>query len=147
MEDLIERVRSGLRRATRFLRGGHVAVSNGAPGPESLEQRPLLSPLVDILESDDEIVIRADTPGADPDNTWLYCDQRGVLSLHVRRSADPVAGREYGENLEGDWYRTLSLPDYVDGLSARATVEAGVMTIRAPKRSAAASVLIPVTAS
>lgn len=114
---------------------------------ENLEQRRLLTPPVDILENDTEVLIRADAPGAFPDNTWVYWDEHNGLSLHVQRAADATTGRVFGENLEGDWYRTFALPDHVEGSEARATVKAGVVSVHVPKRKAAAPTLIPVTAS
>ena len=60
---------------------------------------------------------------------------------------EPSDGWLFGERLVGDWYRTFSLPEYLDAKEARAAVSSGVLTIQIPKRAVPAPLSIPVTVS
>lgn len=101
----------------------------------------------DIYESDHEVMIVADTPGASPDNTKLYWDDHEGLSIYVQCAEKPSDEPLWGESLGEDWYRSFSLPDHVDACGARAAVRGGLLTIQIPKRATPAPISIPVTAS
>jgi HSP20 family molecular chaperone IbpA len=102
---------------------------------------------VDIYEDDHEVMIVADTPGAFPDNTKLYWDDREGLSIYVQSDVEPSDEPLLGESLGEGWYRSFCLPDYVDPCEARAAVGGGVLTIQIPKRARPAPISVPVTAS
>jgi len=147
MENYIERVRNAFRRTVDRITGQHVPVRTDVAPIENLGERQLLVPPVDVLENDAEVMIRADTPGAFPDNTSVYWDERSGLSVHVQRGSEASGDWLWGENLNGDWYRAFRLPDYLEGDQARAKVSEGVLTIQIPKRDTPAPVGIPVTAT
>lgn len=147
MDNFIERVRSAFRRTADRVRGQHVPILISHAPVEGLDSKRLLTPEVDILENDHEIMIVADTPGAFPDNTKLHWEDRAGLSIYVQRGGEPEGERLWGEGLSGDWYRAFALPDYVDAYEARAAVRSGVLTIQIPKQARPAPVSIPVTAS
>jgi len=147
MNDFIERIRNAFRRTADRVTGQHVPIQMSHAPVEELESRRLRTPPVDIYENDREIMIIADTPGAFPDNTKLHWDERAGLSIYVRRAEEPEAEPLWGEPLGEDWYRSFSLPDYVDAYEARAAVRGGVLTIQIPKQARPAPVSIPVTAS
>lgn len=92
-----------------------------------------LTPLVDIFESDDEILVRADVPGATPKTTHMHLSDRGDLSFRVERDVD-------------DWYRAFRLPDFVDGEKISSSVRDGVLTIHIPKTRGAV-LQVPVVAA
>ena len=147
MEDFNQRIRNTFRRTADRVTGRHVPIYMHSPAMEDLESRRLRTPPVDILEDEKEVMIVADTPGAFPDNTKLHWDDRSGLSLYVRQREVPNDGWLWGEDLGDDWYRTLTLPDYVDANEARAAVHEGVLTIQIPKRAMPAPVSIPITAN
>lgn len=147
MEHFIERVRNAFRRTANRVTGRHVPVVASGPPAEDLENRLVRIPAADIIENDHEVVVIADTPGAFSDNTRLHFDDQVGLSIHVRLPDEATAPPLWGEGIEGDWYRTFSLPDYVDGYEATAAVRSGVLTIHIPKQTRPAPVTIPVTAS
>ena len=147
MESFLERIRNSFRRAGDRLTGHHVPVLSHAPAVENLQSRQRMIPAVDILESDEEVLIVADTPGAFPDNTWVYSEAGDGLSLYVRRDARELPGRVWGDDLSADWYRSFELPEYVDAAAARVTLKAGVLSMHLPKRDVASPIVIPIAAS
>jgi len=147
MESIIGQIRSTLRRTADRMTGRHVPVLASRPESESLENRRLRTPPVDVFENEHEILIVADIPGAFPDNTRLHFDERTGLSIHVQLPGDWTDRPSWGDSFEGDWYRTFSLPDYADAYEACAAVRSGVLTIHVPKQPRPTPVMIPVTAS
>jgi HSP20 family molecular chaperone IbpA len=147
MNNFIGRIRNALRRAADRATGQHVPIQATHAPVEQLESRRLRPPPVDIYEGDHEVMILADTPGAFPDNTKLYWDDREGLSIYVQTPEEPSEEPLSGESLGEDWYRSFSLPDYVDAHEARAAVRGGVLTIQIPKRATPAPISIPVTVS
>ena len=147
MNDFIERIRNAFRRTADRVTGQHVPIQTSRAPVEELESRRLRPPPVDIYENDHEVMIVADTPGAFPDNTKLHWDDRDGLSIYIQRGEEPDDQPLWGEPLGEHWYRSFSLPDYVDAYEARAVVRDGVLTIQLPKQARPAPVTIPVTAS
>lgn len=147
MNNFIERMRNALRRAADRAAGQHVPIQATRVPVEQLESRRLRPAPVDIYEGDHEVMILADTPGAFASNTKLYWDDREGLSIYVQRAEESRDEPLWGEKLGEDWYRTFSLPDYVDAYAARAAVHGGVLTIQIPKRATPAPISIPITAS
>lgn len=119
-----------------------------APGVsrEGLSHRPVATPTVDAYESDDEWMLRADVPGARPDNTTVWFDQREGLTVHVRPHP-PLNGKEplFGEYVPADWYYAVQLPEWLDGAGAQSSVVNGVLTVRVPKQAHARSRAIPIS--
>ncbi len=147
MENLLERARNRLRSAADRLAGRHVPVLDDMAELENLENRPLLSAPADVLESEREVMVRIDAPGAFVDNTRVHCDAKTGLTVHVKRDRRAQSDRIYGDIAQGDWYRSFSLPQYVDDSAARATVSQGVVTVHLPKRNVTKPIEVPVHAT
>lgn len=147
MQSVIQQIRSAFTRAADRLGGHHVPVLAEPPPVEQLQSGEVRKPPIDVFESDEELLILADTPGAFTDNTKLHWGSRSTLSLHVRRPDEPTNRSVSDECVGGDWYRTLSLPEYVDPDRTRATVRDGVLKVHVPKQATLGAVSIPVTAS
>ncbi len=81
-------------------------------------------PLLDVEETREELVIRADLPGLKKED----------MKLQIEGSVLVLAGarKPYGQ-----FQRALQLPSEVDGGRATAAYEAGVLTVRLPKREEA----------
>jgi HSP20 family protein len=88
---------------------------------------------MDVVRRDDEIVLRFDLPGADPESIEVTTDH-GVLSVSAKRSA------EYGDNerpvvrerLTGSFVRKVRLAETVDADRIEAGYENGVLSIVLP---------------
>jgi len=90
-------------------------------------------PHVDIYETDQELLLFADVPGARPEDVDLHYEN-GELVLHVRVRPRSHQGngllREYDE---GDFYRAFSIHESIDASKIEASCKSGVLTVRLPK--------------
>ena len=94
---------------------------------------------LEIYETQDEMVVRALTPGVTPDQLDVQY-QQGVLTIRARTEA-PTAHDDWTWHLRefgyGEMVRTVSLPGQIDAEKADATFEHGILTLRLPKAEAA----------
>jgi len=102
---------------------------------------------VDVLDEDDAFVVRADLPGYEPDDidVQLEDDHRVTVSAmreteETTEEGDYVRRERHTEQVE----RTVKLPAPVDGQSAEASYENGVLTVRLGKETADEGTDIPV---
>jgi len=106
---------------------------------EPSSSQNVLSPLVDIYEAQDEVVLVAEVPGAGKDDITVQVE-KGVLSVEARMSVKPP-GDEYGRTYvgfePGVYYRAFALSDEIDRERISATVNNGVLTIHLPKAETA----------
>ena len=90
-------------------------------------------PRVDVVETDVAFVVRADVPGARPDQIDVRFE-RGQLHVTANVDARPLAGKllasEYGV---GSFKRSFTLGDHVDPSELSAKAVNGVLEIRLPK--------------
>ena len=94
------------------------------------------TPRVDILETEDELVLFADVPGARPDSVDVKYEN-GELTLHARcqprQSETNYALCEYGV---GDFYRVFTLDESINADKITAEIKNGVLTLHLPKSEA-----------
>lgn len=101
---------------------------------DNAREEKLFTPLVDIIETGDELVFHCDMPGVTKDDVELKFE-KGELSIHGR-----VRGRQSPRNawlMEydiGDFYRTFALNDAIDSEKIHAELKNGVLTVHLPKR-------------
>lgn len=146
MENIVERIKNAFSRATDRVAGRYVPIHKEPGHLENLDDRPLSKPAVDIYENDEHVLIRADVPGANPDNTWVQIDEHRALTFYTRNDSVSEQKRRpmTGDAFVTDWYRVFHLPEYLDGDEARATIENGVLSIYLSKRKVPA-LLFPET--
>jgi HSP20 family protein len=92
-------------------------------------------PAVDILESKDSYLIRAELPGMKREDIHLELKD-GNLTLSGERKADkPAEGVEYShvERVDGKFLRSFSLPETVKHDAIQATYKDGVLEVHVPK--------------
>jgi HSP20 family protein len=92
-------------------------------------------PAVDILESKDSYLIRAELPGMKKEDFHLEV-QDGALTLSgERKLEEPAKGVEYHrvERIAGKFSRTFYLPQTVKHDGIKATYRDGVLEIHVPK--------------
>lgn len=95
-------------------------------------------PAVDLSETDDAYVLRADLPGLSPDDVSIELENR-VLTISGERTAEhetEEAGYRRLERSFGSFRRTLTLPAGVDAEAITAAFDNGVLTVRVPKPEA-----------
>jgi HSP20 family protein len=97
------------------------------------------TPSVDILETENELVLKADLPEIDPNQVEIQLEN-GTLTLKGERKFDQQKnGRGYHriERSYGTFVRAFSLPDTVDSEKVKADYKAGVLTVTLPKKEVA----------
>ena len=94
------------------------------------------TPRVDILETEDELVLFADVPGVGPDMVDIKYEN-GELTLQARckprQSETSYALCEYGV---GDFYRVFTLDESINADKISAEIKNGVLTLHLPKSEA-----------
>jgi len=105
------------------------------------------TPLIDIHEGPEGLVLEADLPGAD-DRTLTIQLEDNVLSLHAR--IDPGLPEEariiHHEYRAGEFYRSFILSDEVDRARITAELKNGVLRLTLPKAERAKTRRIEVKA-
>jgi HSP20 family protein len=92
-------------------------------------------PAMDLIETDNEFVLRADLPGLSEDDVKVELEDN-VLTISGERKAEHEE-REEGfyrlERAHGKFQRSLTLPEGVDSDNVTATFDRGVLEVRIPK--------------
>ena len=95
-------------------------------------------PAMDLVETGDHLVLRADLPGLERDDVEIEVKD-GVLSVSGERKAEHEEKSEGYYRVErafGTFARTLTLPSGVDPEAVSASFDRGVLEIRVPKPEA-----------
>jgi HSP20 family protein len=97
------------------------------------------APPVDIYETENELVLKADLPDVDPKNVGIQLEN-GTLTLKgERKFEDQKNGRGFHriERSYGSFVRAFSLPDTVEAEKVKADYKNGVLTVTLPKKEVA----------
>jgi len=99
------------------------------------------SPSVDILETENEIVLSADVPGVKSEDIDVRVEN-GTLTLKGERKfekqdGDKGKGYHLVERGYGSFARVFTLPDTLDSENVRADYKDGVLKVTLPKREIA----------
>jgi HSP20 family protein len=92
-------------------------------------------PAMDLVETDDHLVLRADLPGLDQGDVSIEIKD-GVLTVSGARQAEQEEKAEGFHRVErayGSFSRSLSLPQGVDPDKVAAEFDKGVLEVRIPK--------------
>ena len=92
-------------------------------------------PAMDLTETDDHLVLRADLPGLDKDDVKIEVTD-GVLTISGERKAEQeerTDGFYRVERAFGAFSRSMSLPEHVDAEKVSADFDNGVLEVRIPK--------------
>ena len=94
----------------------------------------VFTPVVDILETKNDLRLFADMPGVDQNSISVTIDQ-GVLTIQGNVDTTPIEGfeLEYKEYDVGDYQRTFTLTDTVDQEKISANYNNGVLELILPK--------------
>ncbi len=106
-------------------------------------------PAVDVHETKDAFVLRADLPGVDPKDIEITMEN-GVLTLRGRRESETTKeerGYRRVERVSGEFFRRFTLPDVADSDAITAKSNQGVLTVEIRKRAEVQPKRIEVKAS
>jgi len=95
---------------------------------------------LDVFETEKEFKVRADLPGVCDKDVQIHIDENNVLSVQAEKCDSLEQDENKGaynfhrsERSSGRQWRQIRLPQYVDGSKMSARLDAGVLTISAPK--------------
>jgi len=97
------------------------------------------APVVDIFESGDELVLRAEVAGLDKDDVEISVENN-TLTLRGERKREPEFEEKNAYRLErtfGIFTRSFMLPKTVDSTRIGASYKNGVLELRIPKAAQA----------
>ncbi len=97
------------------------------------------APSVDIFETENELLLKADLPGVEMKDIDIQLEN-GTLALRGERKFEnetKEGGYHRVERSYGSFARFFTLPDTVDTDSVKADYKNGVLTVRLPKKEVA----------
>jgi HSP20 family protein len=97
------------------------------------------APAVDIYETADSIVLKAELPGIDPKDVDVRVEDNTLFLKGERRFEKEVKEENYHrvERSYGSFARSFSLPNSIDTDKVEAEYKDGVLTLNMPKREEA----------
>jgi HSP20 family protein len=107
---------------------------NGTSTPAEAPARAVtVTPRVDILETENEVLVLADLPGVKPDEVDVRFE-KGELTIHGRRACchggKEAPLREYGA---ANYFRAFELAETIAADRIEAELKNGVLTLHLPK--------------
>lgn len=92
-------------------------------------------PAVDVLESKESYLIRAELPGMKREDIKVEVKDGTLVLSGERKSEKPAEGVEYrhAERVAAKFWRSFSLPETVKQDAIEATYKDGILEIRVPK--------------
>jgi HSP20 family protein len=119
------------------------------PGWPLAEREEGWAPAVDMIERDDEILVRADLPGFDEKDVEVTV-QDSTLVIRGERKMEKEEKKEdyyYSERAHGAFARALALPATVETDKVKATFRKGVLEVHLPKAKEAKGKKIEIKAA
>jgi HSP20 family protein len=106
------------------------------------------SPVIDVDETDDEVVVTAELPGLDPDDFVVeITGERMVIRGEKKHQASHTRrGYTYSERRYGAFARALQLPCEVDVDKAKARYNRGILRVVLPKTEHAKATRVKIQA-
>jgi HSP20 family protein len=101
--------------------------------PERLREGVTFTPRVDIMETDKELILKADLPGVRNEDVELRFEKgQLILTGHVNQAKGDrqFVLQEYGE---GDFYRAFAIHESIDASKIEASCKQGILTVHLPK--------------
>ena len=111
---------------------------NGPAQPGTLtEDAPArtvtVTPRVDVLETEDEVLVLADMPGVKPDEVDVRFE-KGELTIHGRRAAGHADRESHLREYEAtNYFRAFAVAETVAADKIGAELKNGVLTVHLPK--------------
>jgi HSP20 family protein len=105
---------------------------------DGVKTRPW-APAVDVLETENELVLKADVPGVELKDIDIQLEN-GTLTVKGERKFEKDEKNKGFHRMErsyGTFVRYFTLPETVDAEHVHAAYEAGVLTITLPKKEIA----------
>ena len=107
------------------------------------------APPVDIYENGDNLVLKAELPGINPDDIEIRVEDNTLYLKGERKFEKEVKEQNYHrvERSYGTFTRTFSLPNSIDSDKVAANYKDGVLTLTMPKKEEAKPKTIKINVS
>ena len=118
-----------------------------ARGSEAAPAAAMWSPAVDIYESGDDIVVKAEIPGIEKGDVAVEVKD-GILTLRGERKFEREEKEENYHRIErsyGTFVRSFALPSSADPEKVQAALKEGVLEVRIGKKEQAKPRKVKVT--
>jgi HSP20 family protein len=105
---------------------------------DGIKARPW-SPAVDIVETENELVLKADVPGVEMKDIDVQLENGTLTVKGERKFENEEKGKGFHrmERSHGSFVRYFTVPETVDSEHVKADYQAGVLTIVLPKKEIA----------
>jgi len=113
-------------------------------------ERELLHPVhIEVSEKDNEVVVRAETPGFTGNDLEINIEGRRLTVAGKRETKEDRKDEKtlYSERRSDEIMRVIDLPTDVDAEKAQATVKDGVLELKIPKAAPARKIPIQTSAA
>ncbi len=104
------------------------------------------APQLDLSETKDALVVKAEIPGMDPKDIQISLQEQ-LLTIKGEKKQEKEEKDEHYHRVErsyGGFTRTVRLPVAVDAEKVTASFKNGLLTVKLPKTPAAKGTTIPV---
>ncbi len=109
--------------------------------PQQTEEAPSFSPPVDILATDDEVVILVEVPGMSRDDVTVEVEE-DVVTIRGERAAEDDGQYYVRERPVGRFRRSFSLAYHLDPESVTARLEDGLLEVTVKRRQPARQISV-----
>jgi HSP20 family protein len=118
-------------------------------GEEGTWAQGLWAPPVDIYETDDAFMLKAELPGFSKEDVNIEVHENRLIIRGERKRESEAKEEQYHrlERAYGRFERAFWLPTTVDTEKIQATFKDGVLELRLPKSAAAKPKQIPISAA
>ena len=104
--------------------------------PERSREIPVIAPLVDIYENDNEILLYAEMPGVVKEGIDINIDN-GKLEISGTRNVEITGAASWEEFGDIEYRRVFSVPQTIDVEKVNAELKDGVLRLHLPKAESA----------
>lgn len=102
-------------------------------------RQPMAMPAVDVIDHENEIIVRAEVPGCTKNDLDLSMSDT-TLTIRGHSGQEQKEEREdyyYQETSYGEFARSVNLPTEVDATNAQAKIKDGILEVTLPKAQGA----------
>ena len=108
--------------------------AGGERAAQGTRDIPVFSPTTDIHETEDALIMTVEMPGVETDGVNITLEKRELtISGHCRPFNPEGYALTHAEYRDGDFERSFTLSDAIDGGAIKAYMKDGVLTLTLPK--------------
>ena len=104
--------------------------------PKSLSRLPIRAPLVDLIEEDDQYIVKTELPGFNKEDVNIELNKDVLVLKAERKSEEEEKSENYlhRERAYASCQRTINFPKEVDPSKVKAKMNNGLLELKVPLR-------------